>query len=111
MLAVFGMLVLLSVSGCNSTPEEAPPLQREGPEIGLERREPAAYTTSELPEPFIRVVDLARLRVGMTRAEVLELFPDPQQIRTTRADTEFWAYTFAELQFRNGRLENWFNIR
>lgn len=83
----------------------------EGPEIGLERQQPVTYSAPDLPEPFIRVVDLARLRVGMTRGEVLDLFPDPQQIRTTRADTEFWAYGFAELQFRGGRLENWFNIR
>jgi len=110
-LVLLGAVLLLGISGCSSSPDSTPTTQNKDPEISIERREPSGYTTPELPEPFIRVVDLARLRVGMTRAEVLALFPDPKQIRTTRADTEFWAYSFAELQFRNGRLENWFNIR
>jgi hypothetical protein len=110
-LVLLGAVLMLGISGCSSSPETAPTTQNEDPEISIERREPLGYTAPELPEPFIRVVDLARLRVGMTRSEVLALFPDPKQIRTTRAETEFWAYSFAELQFRNGRLENWFNIR
>lgn len=65
---------------------------------------------AELHEPFIRLVDLTRLRVGMTRAEVLAIFPDPRATNVSVRGLEVWEYGFAQLHFRNGLLANWFEI-
>jgi len=77
----------------------------------LERLESPPVTFGSLPEPFIRLVDLTRLHVGMTRAEVLAIFPDPVQIKFPSRLREVWNYSFAQLLFKNGRLEDWFNLR
>jgi hypothetical protein len=64
----------------------------------------------EPPPPSVRLVDLRRLRVGMTMAEVLAIFPDPEQTKISPRDTVVWRYPFAELYFRDGRLFNWFDL-
>jgi len=77
----------------------------------LERLESPPVTFGGLPEPFVRLVDLTRLHIGMTRAEVLAVFPDPVQIKIPSRAREVWNYSFAQLLFKNGRLEDWFNLR
>jgi hypothetical protein len=64
----------------------------------------------EPPAPFVKLVDLRRLRVGMTMEEVLAIFPGPEETRLRAQDTVVWRYRFAELYFRDERLYNWFNL-
>ena len=63
-----------------------------------------------LPEPFIKLVDLDRLRIGMTKQEVLAIFPNPNEIKLQR-DDELWLYGFAQLIFRGNRLRDWFDLK
>ncbi|MFP4114974.1 MAG: hypothetical protein ACOCY8_07545 [Spirochaetota bacterium] len=76
---------------------------------GWEQRETDTAIRVNLPEPFVKIVDLSRLRVGMTEAQVLAIFPDPYEIELRHGD-EFWQYGFAELIFRDGILRDWFNL-
>lgn len=104
-------LLLVVLAGCAGTPEprEAPGTVETEVDPGWRMRTADTSMDVELPEPFIRLVDLARLRVGMTKAEVLAIFPDPHEIELRRGD-EFWQYGFAELIFRDGRLRDWFDL-
>ena len=104
----------LLVLGSCAAPPEPEPAQEPAPEPpavdpGWRMRSVDTSIEVELPEPFVKLVDLARLRVGMTKAEVLAIFPDPYEIELRQGD-EFWQYRFAELIFRNGRLRDWFNL-
>jgi outer membrane protein assembly factor BamE (lipoprotein component of BamABCDE complex) len=101
--------VLLVLTGCAGSPSPVRTVD-DSVDTGITPIWKQDTVDVSLPEPFIRRVELSRLRVGMTRAEVLALFPDPEEIETTRSDTEFWGYNYAELLFRNGRLENWFYL-
>jgi hypothetical protein len=77
---------------------------------GWEQRFVDQSIDPEFPEPFVKLVDLRRLRVGMTKEEVLAIFPDPDQIQLRRGE-DVWRYAFAELIFRDDRLRDWFNLR
>lgn len=101
------------LAACETAPEPAgrpaPAAEPKPVDPGWRMREVDTSIDVELPEPFVKLVDLARLRVGMTKAEVLAIFPDPYEIELRRGD-EFWQYGFAELIFRDGILRDWFNL-
>ncbi len=100
--------MLALVLAC-ATPPEEPETPAAPVDPGWPMRQIDAEFNVELAEPFVRLVDLSRLRIGMTKAEVLALFPDPYEIRLRQGD-EFWQYGFAELIFRDGRLRDWFDL-
>ncbi len=104
-------VVLVSASGCATPQKPVAQAQAPAPPVdpGWPMRAVETGFDVELAEPFVRLVDLSRLRVGMTKAEVRALFPDPQEIELRQGD-EFWQYGFAELIFRDGRLRDWFNL-
>ena len=104
---VFGCLVLSIVIGC-ATPQIAD--KHDLPDQGFPYHPSVEPSYGELSEPFIRLVDLARLRVGMTKQEVLAIFPDPRTINVSPRGLEVWEYGFAQLHFRNGLLANWFDL-
>lgn len=103
---------VLGLGSCRSAPEHVPPphVAETAPDVGLSRREIDTSIQVDLPEPFVKLVDLARLRIGMTKQEVLTIFPDPVEIRLRGSD-ELWQYGFAELIFRGNRLKDWFDIK
>lgn len=104
--------VSLAVSGCASCPCEVEPAVElpEAPvDPGWAQRSVDTTIQVEFPEPFVRLVDFSRLRVGMTKAEVLAVFPDPDETRLRQGD-DIWRYGFAELIFRDDRLRDWFNL-
>ena len=112
MIAVVLTAAILTFSGCATPPEEAAPVAAEvppGPDEGWEMRSAPPLPDFELTEPFVKLVDLGRLRVGMTKAEVRAIFPDPLEIELQR-DDEFWVYKFAQLIFRGDYLRDWFNM-
>ncbi len=120
------VLIALSTSAilasCRTTPEPAaveplsadPPAPERTadlpPDTGWAAREVDTSIIVELLEPFIKLVDLDRLRIGMTKQEVLAIFPNPTEIKL-RGDDELWHYGFAEIIFRNDRLRDWFDIK
>ncbi len=112
-LAVTAALAIGLLAACETPPQPMAPAAQtpEPPAVdpGWEIREVDTSIDVELPEPFVKLVDLARLRVGMTKEEVLAIFPDPSEIELRRGD-EFWQYGFAELIFRDGLLRDWFNL-
>jgi hypothetical protein len=109
--AVVAVIVLVVFAGCKSAPEPEPPPAAEAPvDPGWVMRTVDTSMSPELPEPFVKLVDLARLRIGMTKAEVLAIFPDPYEI-ALRGNDDVWQYGFAELIFRNDRLMDWFDIK
>lgn len=108
-LAITTALALGLLAACETPPEPAPAAGPEPVDPGWAMREVDTSIDVEPPEPFVKLVDLARLRVGMTKAEVLAIFPDPSEIELRRGD-EFWQYGFAELIFRDGLLRDWFNL-
>ncbi len=108
-LVIAAALAIGLLSSCESAPEPAPASEPQPVDPGWRMREVDTSIDVELPEPFVKLVDLARLRVGMTKAEVLAIFPDPYEIELRRGD-EFWQYGFAELIFRDGILRDWFNL-
>jgi outer membrane protein assembly factor BamE (lipoprotein component of BamABCDE complex) len=112
-LAITAALALGLLAACETPPEAMTPAaqtpEQRAVDPGWEVREVDTSIDVELPEPFVKLVDLARLRVGMTKAEVLAIFPNPFEIELHRGD-EFWQYGFAELIFRDGLLRDWFNL-
>lgn len=108
--AVLATAVLMLLGSC-TTPEgpRGAPTPEAPVDPGWQMRTVDTSIEVSLPEPFVRLVDLARLRVGMTEEEVLAIFPDPFAIQLRRGD-EFWQYGFAELIFRDGRLLDWFDL-
>ncbi len=103
----------LGIAAC-STPPESPhreqPSAPETPELGIPRRSVRTPDAPVLRLPRAPQVSFAELRVGMSTAEVSGIFPDPVRIETTTRGLEIWHYDFAQLMFRNGFLENWFNL-
>ncbi len=101
--------LLCAVLGACATPEPEPPAtadpgfgyQAVEHEPGEIRHEPA------LPEEQ----PLDRLRAGMTRAEVRDMFGPPNVIAPSTVRDERWDYPFGELYFRNDRLHIWFNLQ
>ena len=106
---LIAIIVLTALAGCRTpaAPQAQAPVDPP-PDAGWEQRYADRSIDVELPEPFVRLVDLGRLRVGMTKAEVLAIFPDPEEYKLQGTD-EFWQYPYAQLIFRNGRLRDWFN--
>ena len=104
----------IGIGACRTTPDEMAsdpvPALDLPPDPGWELRTVDTSIEVELPEPFVKLVDLARLRVGMTKDEVLAVFPDPYEIELRGAD-DLWKYGFAELIFRRDRLRDWFDIK
>ena len=90
-------------------PEPPPVEQPAAADAGWVHLRPNTAVEVPLREPFIRLVDLGQLRLGMTPEEVLAIFPDPIRVRERGGD-KFWRYEFAELVFRDGRLRDWFNL-
>ncbi|TVQ24665.1 MAG: hypothetical protein EA382_08315, partial [Spirochaetaceae bacterium] len=62
--AVATIVVALLIAGCATSPDA--PVVDAGPDPGWEMRVADTKIDVELPEPFVRLVDLGRLRVGMT---------------------------------------------
>ena len=110
LFALIAAVVLPLASSCGSTPEPVPTVEKPSVDPGWEVRFTDTSIEVELHEPFVKLVDLARLRIGMTKAEVLAIFPDPFQIELRGTD-ELWQYGFAELIFRGNRLRDWFNLK
>lgn len=105
-----GLITLgIVMIGCSTAPEvdEVSPAP---PDPGLARIKPAKPQFDTLPAPSVKLVDLRRLRVGMTKSEVLEIFPGPEETELSPRDTTVWRYEFAELYFRENRLYNWFDL-
>ena len=108
--ALIGAMLL---GACETAPDEGSPGTRvpNRPETGLPRIAQRDPEPAPLQSPQIKMVDFALLRVGMSKAEVRAIFPDPNEIETSTRGLEVWGYGFAELLFRDGLLENWFNLR
>jgi len=100
-------LVLVLLVGC-ATEAPSAEVQDHPVDPGWEQRGVDGSFETELPDPFIKLVDLQRLRVGMTKQEVLAIFPGPNET-TLRGRDELWDYGFAELIFRGNLLADWFN--
>ncbi len=102
------LLTLLLMSGCANSPV---PLRSApaGPEAPLAAPSFLASAGFPLAEPFFPANDLARLRIGMSKAEVMALFSSPKATKRTPKD-EYWEYSWFELYFREGRLVNWFTL-
>ncbi len=112
-LSAVALLGAILLAACAGAPDEAPSAAGapDRPETGLPRVARRAPEPPELRSPQIEMVDFAQLRVGMSTAEVRAIFPDPVEIETSTRGLEVWSYGFAELLFRDGFLENWFNLR
>ena len=102
------------IAGCATPPEPEPsaatgPAVEDGPDHGWMLRSAPPLPAFELVEPFVKLVDFSRLRVGMTKEEVRAIFPDPLEVKLQR-DDEVWYYGFAQLIFRGNYLNDWFNM-
>lgn len=106
------LCLALLPTACKTAPQELPAETTVDlpPDPGWALRSVDTSIEAELPEPFIKLVDLARLRIGMTKQEVLAIFPDPYQIQLRGSD-ELWKYGFAELIFRGNYLRDWFDLK
>lgn len=78
-------------------------------EVSLPRETEQRIEKFSWVEPTYRPKELKKLRVGMTKSEVLSLFQEPRTIKRTPSD-EYWEYDWFELYFRGGRLVNWFDL-
>jgi outer membrane protein assembly factor BamE (lipoprotein component of BamABCDE complex) len=93
--------VILLLTGCCTTPR---------PDVSLAAILPKLIEDGfALAGPEYTVYDLTKLRIGMTKAEVYELFSGPHVIKHAPKD-EYWEYDWFELYFREGRLVNWFDL-
>ncbi|MCX7788683.1 MAG: outer membrane protein assembly factor BamE [Spirochaetes bacterium] len=98
----FCILLLFHAIGCVSvTPGVL--------EASMPRRTEEQSRGISWAEPTYRPKELKKLRVGMTKSEVLALFQEPRTIKRTPSD-EYWEYDWFELYFRGGRLVNWFDL-
>lgn len=98
----FSACLLYSLFGCASVSPR--PVEVSLPRRVEERKESFVWA-----EPSYRPKELKKLRVGMTKSEVLSLFQEPKSIKKTPSD-EYWEYDWFELYFRGGRLVNWFDL-
>jgi outer membrane protein assembly factor BamE (lipoprotein component of BamABCDE complex) len=105
---ILAFVAAVMIPGCATTAQTA--VQPDQPDAGFPYRRSPEPVPVELRDPFIRLVNLAQLRVGMTKAEVLAIFPDPRTINVSPRGLEVWEYGFAQLHFRNGLLANWFDL-
>ena len=105
-LPLLGICVLTLFAACKSAPEPPEPVE---PDLAFERQRVEKEALEPRHDPFVRLVDTSRLRVGMTKEEVLAVFPDPERIEISPRDREVWRYDFAQLHFKGNRLEDWFN--
>lgn len=99
------LAALVMVIGACATSDTGPPdagfgYQSVEHELSGIRHEP------EIPEEQ----PLDRLRPGMTREQVRDMFGPPDSIAPSTVRDERWDYPFGELYFRNGRLHIWFNL-
>ena len=108
-IIIAALALTLLLAGC-ATDVERPTDVPSEPDAGFPLLRPSANALTELPPPAVKLVDLRKLRVGMTMAEVLEIFPGPIETKLSPRDTTVWQYRFAELYFRDGTLFNWFNL-
>lgn len=110
-VALLLISLLLLLAACSTAPERAQPsrVAHPYPEASWARQRAERAAPAPLHEPFLRLVDTSRLRVGMSKQQVLKVFPDPERIEISPRDREVWRYEFAELHFNGNRLENWFN--
>ena len=108
-IIIAALALTLLLAGC-ATDAERPTEVPSEPDTGFPLVRPSASALAELPPPAVKIVDLRKLRVGMTMAEVLEIFPGPIETKLSPRDTMVWQYRFAELYFRDGTLFNWFNL-
>lgn len=79
--------------------------------------EQIAKTKEVAAPPQIKMVDVNRLRIGMTKAEVLEIFPRPNNVNVSEGSWgrhEQWVYRRSKkigdevyLYFENGQLTSW----
>ena len=91
------LLLFVLLSSCRTTEEPPPPPpQPEAPEL-------------KEPEP-VEEEPIERLLVGMTKPEVLELLPDPEEIDIQSPTYEVWSYPDHQLHFKDGLLYDWFYI-
>jgi hypothetical protein len=97
--------IVVLAAGCRTEPAVVP----DSVDPGWEQRIADNSVEVELIEPFVKLVDLSLLRIGMTKEEVRAVFPDPFEV-DLRADDEIWYYGFAELLFRGNYLRDWFNL-
>jgi len=111
-LALIIASIAVVIASCRTTQEPlAPESTIDLPaDPGWEIRTIDTSIEAQLPEPFIKLVDLDRLRIGMTKQEVLAIFPNPTEIKL-RSNDELWHYGFAELIFRGNTLRDWFNLK
>lgn len=101
----FGLCVLFLYSmamGCTSVDPGVM-------DVSLPRKMEIMDRSFPWTEPTYRPKELKKLRVGMTKSEVLSLFQEPKSIKRTPSD-EYWEYDWFELYFRGGRLVNWFDL-
>lgn len=98
----FSAWLLYSLIGCASVSPN--PMEVSFPRRVEEKKESFMWA-----EPSYRPKELKKLRVGMTKSEVLSLFQEPKSIKKTPSD-EYWEYDWFELYFRGGRLVNWFDL-
>jgi hypothetical protein len=92
--------VLFVLSGCCTTAE---------PDVSFEGILPKTEGEFALADPGYAIYDLSKLRIGMTRSEVHNLFSKPHTVKQAPKD-EYWEYDWFELYFREGRLVNWFDL-
>ena len=110
LLLLVAVLSLAAGCGTPADPDPRPP-RTDRPETGLPRRAAESPEPPPLIAPAVLHLDFALLRVGMSKGEVLDVFPGPLEIDTTTRGLDVWHYEFAQLLFRDGFLENWFNLR
>ena len=97
---VFITLFVLTV--CSTAPDLSP-------DVSFAKNSPPPPEDFNLIDPGYVIYDLSRLRIGMTKAEVIGLFSRPHVIKHAPKD-EYWEYDWFELYFREGRLVNWFDL-
>ncbi len=109
------ILLFLLLMSCATTDKpqqpEVPQPEKPAPvDPGFPLLQPVFVMEVELPEPYYKHVDLKKLRVGMTKEEVLAIFPDPLEIDIRQTGYEMWQYDAAELYFKDNLLRDWFNL-
>ncbi|MFP4510777.1 MAG: outer membrane protein assembly factor BamE [Spirochaetaceae bacterium] len=103
---ILSLTVLVVVtSACVTTDTETPPDAGFGYQY-VEHELSEIQHEPQIPEEQ----PLDRLRPGMTRQQVRDMFGPPDTTAPSTVRDERWDYPFGELYFRNGRLHIWFNL-
>jgi hypothetical protein len=103
------VLVLFGCAHTVPSVPAAPDTGPSGPDISFPAMRVEVAADFPLSPPVFQPYDLTKLRVGMSKNEVIVLFAKPKNTKRTPKD-EYWEYTWFELYFREGRLVNWFNL-